>query len=285
MNNQRKAWDTIAMVLSSPMVYLTTLSTALLVIMSSVEGKSTQENLLLAILLSLSAAVWGGKLSGMWQEYHDAAEIRRRGKQSLRMTSFMLEAVKKLQIRVQRVYSDHKENSLSAEAVRIHLEEFVSLCQFLREQGVNAAAIWDDVYPEADYEAQLREIADLYSAVRHSKREIETLSCDLTEARKLKVGLETQEKLTKSREEEVKQLRAHEKALLEKVAYFDHSLASMLYTHCDRDSHQSILRTLQESEGGEPPVHSSWTRIIELSDESELPQVNGSAQGDILSRQ
>jgi hypothetical protein len=172
MKTLGERWAICWNVLADPGVFFMTLSTAGLIILSLKQKDGGVSAAVTYVLITLAAAILGGRAWQQWQQATEEGALNVRGNLSVRNLSLLLQSISSLNVRLKSFLKrdDHIKNNPDV-TIR-NYEEAINGCTLLLEQTISAIESWTDIVPGADMKTQIGMVTDLTTKVRDTEDEI-----------------------------------------------------------------------------------------------------------------
>ena len=130
---------------------------------------------LIYVLLTVTSAIIGGRITMKWMELSEGSIVAARGKSAVRSLKLQLRSIAALEKTVRDYRKAEDEISEQPDVVKRNYEEAIRTCQSLQEQTVSAIENWTDIVPEADIKSQIGELTELKLAIDGKENELDEL--------------------------------------------------------------------------------------------------------------
>lgn len=213
----RERWSAFLSVVLDPWNVLLTLAVGGLFYVS-LQKAEPLTSVLLFVLLTLTSAVLGGRITQQWSAVTEAGVLMARGRSAVRSLKLLLRNVAALESRVRSFRAKEDEIQKHPEVTKRNYEEAIAICSLLQEETVSSIENWTDIVPEADIKTQVGVISDLKRSIDEKESELTQLQATLSEAK----GKSDQERghLRELIKEKEKQIRDLEREIVEKKVTF-----------------------------------------------------------------
>lgn len=138
---------------------------------------------LLSVLLTLTAAVLGGRITQQWSAVTEAGVLIARGRSAVRSLKLLLRNVAALESRIRSFLAKEEELQRYPEVTKRNYEEAIAICSLLQEETVSSIENWTGIVPEADIKTQVGVISDLKRSIDEKESELTQLQTTLNEAK------------------------------------------------------------------------------------------------------
>lgn len=183
MNALKERWKTFACVILDPWSVLLTIVVGGLLCFSLQKTPEATTFVLLSILLALTSAVLGGRVSQQWIAATESGILATRGRSAVSGLKLLLRNIAALEARVQSFQVRESESQKFPVVVKRSYEEVLATCSLLQEETVSSIENWTDIVPEADIRTQIVEITSLKAQIDEKEYERELLQKVLNETK------------------------------------------------------------------------------------------------------
>jgi hypothetical protein len=177
---------------------------------------STSSTTLFTILITLTSAVIGARVSKQWIDVTEGGILVARGKSAVRSLKLLLSTILSLDKRIDR-YLAH-DGIKQSEVARLSLEEVKERCHILAEESVSSIENWTDIIPEADVKTHIGIISDLKFEFENTAKDLVSLKTELSQTKNK--SEEELEKLNNAVLEKDRELSKVQRELRKKAAAF-----------------------------------------------------------------
>jgi len=226
----------------------------LLLFYLSTQQASQLVSALIFLLITVTSAVLGGRVSNHWSALTESGALAVRGRVAVRSLKLLLRNTAALEARLRRFRSAEGDIEKLPTVTSRNYEEAIAVCGLLQEETVSSIENWTDIVPEADINSLIGMITQLKASLDEKEEELKLLKSSLEDARgKSESELSSLRRQIKDKEQ---QLRAAEFELIQKK--FGAGLGSL-------GSLAQVTSGTLGSVLGSPPKHVGMLGIGEVS--------------------
>lgn len=175
MDNLKNRWKMFAGVVFDPWTIFLLITVSILFFLSANEQNRFAASLLF-VLITISSAILGGRVTKHWVDITEGGIVRARGKSAVRSLKLLLRNIASLETRIRNFRFAEDEIENHPEVIKRNYEEVVETCSLLQEETINSIENWTDIVPEADIKTQIGVISDLKSNISEKENELSLLN-------------------------------------------------------------------------------------------------------------
>ena len=127
------------------------------------------------ILITITSAILGGRISQQWSSISETGVLVARGKSAVRGLKLLLQNVATLEGRIRSFSINSNEIENNPQVVKRNYEEAIAICGLLQEETVSSIENWTDIVPDADIKSQIGEISKLKTQIHDREDELQQL--------------------------------------------------------------------------------------------------------------
>lgn len=177
----------------------------------SVGQTSPLASTLLFVLIVITSAILGSRITKQWVDVTEGGIVIARGRSAVRNLKLLLRNVAALEERIRKFRMCEGEIEKHPQVTKRNYEEAIGICNLLQEQTVNSIENWTDIVPEADIKTEIGVISDLKGSLNNKGNDLKLLKQQLDEAKgesdqernQLKKQIKDKEKQINSLEHEI----------------------------------------------------------------------------------
>jgi hypothetical protein len=124
------------------------------------------------VLITVAAAVLGGRIAQQWAEVNDQGIVEARGRAAVRNLKVLLRNIAALESRLREFRKDEKQIKDNPDVTSRNYDEAIGRCGLLEEEAVNSIENWTDIVPEADIKTQIGRISELQAELGTTARDL-----------------------------------------------------------------------------------------------------------------
>lgn len=180
----------------------------------SVGQTSSLASTLLFVLITITSAILGGRITKQWVDVTEGGIVIARGRSAVRSLKLLLRNVASLEGRIRTFRMREDEIKKHPVITKRNYEEAIEICNLLQEQTVNSIENWTDIVPEADIKTEIGVISNLKGSLNEKENDLNILKKQLDEAK----GKSDQERnqLKEQIKEKEKQIKGLEREILDR---------------------------------------------------------------------
>jgi hypothetical protein len=217
MESFKQRWQVFLSIVFDPWTLCFLISTALLLYKSLTQNNpSVSTTTLFTILITLSSAVLGGRVSKQWIDATEGGILIARGKSAVRSLKLLLSTIISMDKRIDR-YLSHDDIKRS-DVAKLSLEEVKERCNLLAEESVSSIENWTDIIPEADVKTHIGIISDLKFEFESTAKDLQALKTELSQTKNK--SKEEQKKLEEAVQDKDKELLKLQREMRKKETNF-----------------------------------------------------------------
>lgn len=211
MTTLKEKWKTFFSLVLDPWNLILIIATGSLFYISQINQDPVASSLL-NILLTLAAAILGGRISQQWASITESGVLVARGKSAVRGLKLLLQSVSTLEARIKIFKTGNDADNPNPEVTQRNYEEAIAMCRVIQEEAVSSIENWTDIVPEADIKTLIGEMSSLKTKIEGREEELRELNSTLNDAH----GKSANEKETLRSQilEKEKQIRILEKEVV-----------------------------------------------------------------------
>jgi DNA repair exonuclease SbcCD ATPase subunit len=175
MKNLKKRWGVFFSIIADPWTLVLIASVVLLFIFSGGQTNTTIRPLLF-VLITISSAILGGRITKHWVDITEEGIVIARGKSAVRSLKLLLRNIFALEKRVAKFEDSTDEIKNHPEVVKRNYEEIQEICNLLEEETVNSIENWTDIIPEVDIKTKIGVISELKQSLKVKEDELTKLN-------------------------------------------------------------------------------------------------------------
>jgi len=214
MKNLKKKWGEFFSIIFGPWTVVLIASVALLFIFSVGQTNTTIRSLFF-VLITITSAILGGRITKNWVDITEEGIVIARGKSAVRSLILLLHSISVLEQRVKEFEDRTDEIENHPEVTKRNYEEILGRCNLLEEDTVNSIENWTDIIPEADIKTQIGVISELKQSLQATKYESTELKKELNDTKDR--SKEDRKKLEAEANKTKKKIESLEREIREKV--------------------------------------------------------------------
>lgn len=182
MESFKKRWAIFLTIIFDPWTLCFLFAAGFLLYKSLTQtNPSVSSTTLFTILITLTSAVLGGRVSKQWSDVTEGGILVARGKSAVRSLKLLLSTIISLDKRIDK-YLTHEEIKQS-EVAKLTLEEIKERCNILAEESVSSIENWTDIIPEADVKTHIGIISDLKFEFETTAKDLQSLKAELSQTK------------------------------------------------------------------------------------------------------
>ncbi|HET6725630.1 MAG TPA: hypothetical protein VFH85_06465 [Gammaproteobacteria bacterium] len=175
-------WRQFGAIVLDPWTACLMLAVAALFYMSLHQANAVGSTLLF-VLITLTSAVLGGRITKQWVEATEGGVVVARGRSAVRSLKLLLRTISSLESRIRAFRDAEGEIEQHPLMVRRNYEEAIQACNLLQEETVSSIENWTDIVPEADIKTQIGLISELKKSIADKEIELSNLDDQLRETK------------------------------------------------------------------------------------------------------
>ncbi len=184
MKSFRENWQLFFKLLFDPWSLMLLVSTGILFALGqSASPPNPTATTLVNILMTLSSAVLGSRVTKLWMDKSEGNIVVARGEIAIRNLKLLLRNVLALDSRVKNFMSRPEPDDTFKAITMRNYEEILSKCEILMEEVVNSIENWTDIIPEADVRTQIGQLSDLKFQLANKEEEVSKIKTELQETK------------------------------------------------------------------------------------------------------
>jgi hypothetical protein len=176
-------WRVFLDVVLDPGVACFLISTVALIFLSSIQKLGDVSAATMNVLITLSAALLGGRAWQQWTDANEEGALIARGNLAVRNLSLLLRNISSLNARVKSFLKREDHITGNPDVTKRNYEEAINTCSLLMEQTISAIENWTDVVPGANVKTQIGVLSDLTEKLSAAESELETTKAAIVSVR------------------------------------------------------------------------------------------------------